>query len=264
MKQRILSALIALLIFIPILLLGGIVFQLAIASLSLIAMWEFLNLRNMEQPLFMKGMTYLFLLLFVFMNFETDPFKYSIDYRIIIGMLLTFLLPVVLYHNQKKYNINDALYLLGGIFFLGTTFHLFIVIRNMSIHMVIYLILITIITDTFALITGMLIGKTPLLKSVSPKKTWEGLIGGTIMGVTIPYIFYTTVIPLKISWMHFLVITLFLCILGQFGDLVFSSMKRFYGKKDFSNIMPGHGGILDRFDSLIFVVLGYMMFFTVL
>ena len=57
-----------------------------------------------------------------------------------------------------------------------------------------------------------------------------------------------------------ILMTLFLSILGQFGDLVFSSIKRYFGKKDFSNIMPGHGGILDRFDSIIFVLLGFMFF----
>ena len=60
------------------------------------------------------------------------------------------------------------------------------------------------------------------------------------------------------------VITIFLSILGQLGDLVFSAIKRYYGIKDFSNIMPGHGGVLDRLDSIIFVMLGYMMMFTLL
>ena len=58
--------------------------------------------------------------------------------------------------------------------------------------------------------------------------------------------------------------SLFLSILGQYGDLVFSAIKRYYGKKDFSNIMPGHGGILDRFDSIIFVILGFMFFITLI
>ena len=61
-----------------------------------------------------------------------------------------------------------------------------------------------------------------------------------------------------------ILMSLFLSILGQYGDLVFSAIKRYYGKKDFSNIMPGHGGILDRFDSIIFVILGFMFFITLI
>ena len=58
--------------------------------------------------------------------------------------------------------------------------------------------------------------------------------------------------------------TLFLSIIAQFGDLVFSAIKRYFGKKDFSNIMPGHGGILDRLDSIIFVALGFMFFISLI
>ena len=61
-----------------------------------------------------------------------------------------------------------------------------------------------------------------------------------------------------------ILMTMFLSILGQFGDLFFSAIKRYYGKKDFSNIMPGHGGILDRLDSIIFVILGFMFFITII
>ena len=73
-----------------------------------------------------------------------------------------------------------------------------------------------------------------------------------------------TVFNSKTSLIIVILMSLFLSILGQYGDLVFSAIKRYYGKKDFSNIMPGHGGILDRFDSIIFVILGFMFFITLI
>ena len=129
---------------------------------------------------------------------------------------------------------------------------------------IIYLLLITTITDTFALFTGMLVGKHKLCPSVSPKKTIEGAIGGTVAGTFVATAFYTTVIDPSMSLAFVVIITIILSLLGQLGDLVFSSIKRYYDKKDFSNLIPEHGGVLDRFDSLIFVVLAFIIFSSVL
>ena len=115
-------------------------------------------------------------------------------------------------------------------------------------------------TDTFAYITGLLIGKTKLLESISPKKTWEGIIGGTLFGTFISTMFYITGIDPSVNVIKIILVSAFLSILGSLGDLVFSAIKRYDGKKDFSNLMPGYGGILDRLDSLIFVLLGFMFF----
>ena len=90
------------------------------------------------------------------------------------------------------------------------------------------------------------------------------MVGGTIMGVFVSAVFYHTVIDPEFSKVYLLGISLFLSVLGQYGDLVFSSIKRYFGKKDFSNIMPGHGGVLDRLDSIIFVLLGFVFFVNIL
>ena len=126
-------------------------------------------------------------------------------------------------------------------------------------NLLIYLLLITVMTDTYAYITGRLIGKNKLLEVISPNKTWEGTIGGTLFGVLIPMVFYYTCINSDINILTLFSVTLFLSILAQFGDLTFSAIKRHYKVKDFSNIMPGHGGILDRCDSIIFVILGFII-----
>ena len=114
-------------------------------------------------------------------------------------------------------------------------------------------------TDTFALFTGMFIGKHKLAPEISPKNTIEGAVGGSIMGTLIATAFYTTVISSSVPLVFLILITLALTAVGQIGDLAFSSIKRYYGKKDFSDLIPGHGGILDRLDSLVFVVLAFIL-----
>lgn len=264
--KRVISALVALIILVPIFIKGGTIYEVTILILGLIGLKEFLDIKEIkkELPAFVKFIAYIIFTLFVLYNTSAKAIKLSIDYRIISTLLLAFLMPTVLYHEREKYSITDAFYLIGGIFFLSSAFKLLIFIRLYDLKYLIYLFLITIITDTFALYTGMLIGKNKLLEEVSPKKTWEGFFGGTLISVVISSIFFTTVINPNINLSLLILITTFLSILGQFGDLTFSAIKRYYGKKDFSNLMPGHGGILDRLDSIIFVILGFMFFIEIL
>ncbi|MDD2181716.1 MAG: phosphatidate cytidylyltransferase [Bacilli bacterium] len=266
MKTRIISAIIVLLIVIPIIITGNSIYNIVIYILSLAGLKEFINIKETKKkvPDFIKFISFIIMTLIVIGSTTTTELVYTMDYRIIAGLFLVCLLPTVLYHDNSKYSIHDAFYLIGGLFFLGLSFHLLIVLRKINFFIIIYLFLITIMTDTFAYFTGYLIGRNKLLEVISPKKTWEGLIGGTIMGVFVSFVFYTTVINSNIDIATLLIATTFLSLVGQYGDLVFSGIKRYYGKKDFSNLMPGHGGILDRLDSIIFVVLGYMFFITIL
>ncbi len=266
MKTRITSAIVALLIIVPILLYGGSIYNLTIYIISLFGLKEFIDIKESKRktPDFIKFISYIIMTLIVIGSPQSNELVFSMDYRIIAGLFMVYLLPTVLYHDSTKYNINDALYLIGGMFFLGMSFHLLIVLRHNLFDLIIYLFLITIMTDTFAYFTGYFIGRNKLLEDISPKKTWEGLIGGTIMGVFTSSVFYLTVINPNIDITTLLIATTFLSLVGQYGDLVFSGIKRYYKKKDFANIMPGHGGILDRLDSIIFVVLGYMFFISIL
>lgn len=266
MIQRTISAIIALAIFIPVLIFGGNIYNIAILILSFIALKEFLDIKQIkkELPLFIQIISYIMLSIFVLTNITNKDIVFSIDYRIIAGLFLVFMIPAVLYHDRSLYSIVDSFYLVGGIFFLGIAFSLMILLRNVGLSTIVYLLLVTMITDTYAYLTGMLIGRHKLLEDISPKKTWEGTIGGTIFGTFIPVCYYVTVINNNIELFTIILVTLFLSIIGQFGDLFFSSIKRYYGKKDFSNIMPGHGGILDRLDSVIFVILGFMFFITII
>jgi phosphatidate cytidylyltransferase len=107
------------------------------------------------------------------------------------------------------------------------------------------------INDTMAYIVGSFIGKTPF-SSISPKKTWEGTIGGALLCVVvIASLGYSLKITSFIHWYHWAIIALLCAVFGTLGDLLESKLKRMAGVKDSGQIMPGHGGFLDRFDSLL-------------
>lgn len=129
-------------------------------------------------------------------------------------------------------------------------------------QVVLFLFLILWLNDTGAYITGKLLGKHKMFPRISPKKSWEGLIGGLLMALLITWLsrpFFPD-IPLLHLWILCPVIV----ITGTFGDLVESTWKRAAGVKDSGKLMPGHGGILDRFDSLIFAAPAAYLIITLL
>ncbi|MEE0683554.1 MAG: phosphatidate cytidylyltransferase [Bacilli bacterium] len=266
MKKRILSAILMIAIFVPLLIIGGKVFAIFMSLLAIMGLYELIHIRESKKefPFLMKVFAYVMVVFFSLSHFKSIDFIYTMDYRVVAFMIFAFLSPMVFIHDFKKYNLNDALFLIGSVLFIGLSFNLLIICRNYDIMYIIYLLLITTITDTFALFTGMLVGKHKLCPTVSPKKTIEGLVGGVFVGTFVATAFYITVINPSMSLAFVIVVTIILSLVGQLGDLVFSSIKRYYDKKDFSNLIPEHGGILDRFDSLIFVVLAFIIFSSVL
>ncbi len=120
------------------------------------------------------------------------------------------------------------------------------------------------INDTMAYLVGSFLGKTPLSK-ISPKKTWEGTIGGVVLCVLlVAFLLYPYVIKnwgsSTLSTMQVAVVTLICGVVGTVGDLFESKLKRMAGIKDSGSFMPGHGGFLDRFDSLLFAVPAVMLY----
>ncbi len=263
--NRILSALIILLIVMPIIILGGFVFQLAVYVISLVALKELLDIKESKKqiPLFVKFISYVMMSLYIF-AFEYYSLIMSFDLRLFSGLFIVYLFPVIIYNDAKKYSINDAFFFIGSVFFLAYAFSLLIFIRFLAIDYLIFLLIITVIGDTYAYLTGMLVGKTKMLENISPKKTLEGAFGGFVMAVFVSCVFYLQVINANVDLQALIIITSFLAILSQFGDLIFSAIKRHFGFKDFSSLIPGHGGILDRLDSILFVLIGFVFFLTYL
>ena len=262
MTKRVVSAIVMVLIFVPFLIMGGIPFTILMAVLGVLGLYELLKIRGdvkKKFPVVMRLLAYLMVIFLIINNANSIDLQYDLDYRLVSLIIFLFLAPMVFINNSKKYNLNDALFLVGSVVFIGLSFNLLTVIRNFNIAYIIYLFLITTMTDTFALFTGMFIGKHKLAPEISPKKTIEGAVGGSIMGTLIATAFYTTVISSSVPLVFIILITLALTVVGQIGDLAFSAIKRYYGQKDFSDLIPGHGGILDRLDSLVFVVLAFIL-----
>ena len=257
MKDRIISAIVALLITVPLLLLGGIYFEVLVVILGLIAMWELMRLRNV--PKMMKYISYVLFFCMLMFGYSYTGKLYIVNFTFVILIILFLFLPILYYNNTKKYNIEDIFYLFSSIIFLSSAFNLFIKVRSFGLFLTIYLLLISTMTDTFAYFIGSKYGKRKLFPKISPKKSLEGFIGGLIFGSLISTIFYVLVIG-NVSIISIFVLSVLLSIIGQFGDLAFSYIKRYFNIKDFSNIMPGHGGILDRLDSIIFILFGYVIF----
>lgn len=261
MKKRIISAIIMILICVPIIYFGGKVFRISVAVISMFALKELIDLKKSHKqvPKLVELISYITLLFIVLAEYEGYSIMFGVTYKGIAILLLSLLI-LSLFYKKEEFRTTDAFLLIAYILLIGVSFNTMILVRSFSLEKFISLILIFILTDTFALFCGKIFGKHKLIPKVSPNKTWEGSIGGTIIATIGVSIFYHYLVN-PLTWKIVLGIFI-LSILGQFGDLIFSNIKRENDIKDFSNLIPGHGGILDRLDSTIAIMLGYLIIYN--
>ena len=152
--------------------------------------------------------------------------------------------------NERKLEDGMAT-MLGIIYVVFFSYHVVLVDQTQEYSILIWLVLLSAFcTDIFAYFTGFFLGRHKLCPNLSPKKTIEGAVGGTIGSVICCGLFGYFVVPM--IWLHCVMIGFIGAILSQCGDLTASAYKRKMGIKDYGNLIPGHGGILDRFDSVLF------------
>ena len=209
MKKRVISAILIVAIFIPFLIIGELPFAIFMSVLAALGMYELIKVRETKKkfPIPMKIISFLAVLFFTMLNYESIDFTLNINYQIMSVMIFLFLMPIVFINNNEKYNFDDSLFLMGAVLFIGLSFNLIIITRNYDISHIIYLLLITTITDTFALFTGRLIGKHKVSPKISPNKTIEGCVGGLLMGTFVASAFYITVINPSFSLVFIILIT---------------------------------------------------------
>lgn len=176
------------------------------------------------------------------------------------GIVFMILLPLIMFIDSRIVFLGNILYSIVGVIYISLPLGLLIELRthwsedSLSLSYTVPLLIIFSlwINDTMAYIVGSIIGKTPLSK-ISPKKTWEGTVGGVIL--TIVVICVIAYFTKRISVVDAGIMAGIAGITGTLGDLFESKLKRMAGVKDSGQIMPGHGGFLDRFDSLLFASL---------
>lgn len=184
-----------------------------------------------------------------------------------IVVALFFIIPIRELFRISDSPIPNIAQTIFGIIYVGLTFGLmnFLFYRRFigaeANHLVIVFFAVIWTSDSFAYLSGVKFGKHRLFERISPKKSWEGFLGGLIASLVAGYIFSLYFHDFNtIEWLGY---ALVICITGVFGDLVQSMFKRSLNLKDSGNILPGHGGILDRFDA-VFVAIPFTIAYVML
>lgn len=245
--------------FIIFVFLGGIYLKGFIFALSAMAMWEFYRALKKKEFKPIASIGYILLIIYYLLNNNFELMMYVL----VIATFILLMIPVI----NLKYTFIDVALTLLGFMYTGVLFSfVYMISTKMNGEFLVWLIFIgSWLSDTAAFYSGKLFGKNKLCPKVSPKKTIEGSLGGMIGAILFSGLFgiivnmYIYIMPIY----HYFLIGALCGVFGQFGDLVASSIKRYVGIKDYSNLIPGHGGILDRFDSIIFsatVIFYYLTF----
>lgn len=245
---------------------GQIVLGLFILLVSTIALNEFyLAMENIGcKPI--KFVGYLSALYMFLICSKDKLIKLGINVEFLINpravLIGAFLVLLILFcyvvFLHSKYNVSDIAATVFGVWYIVFLISFVILIRNMNngFYYVWLIFIGAFATDTFAYFTGYFFGKHKLMPEISPKKTVEGSIGGIIgcavvMGAYGIYLINNGSAN-GVALYHFVVLGLICGVISQIGDWSASAIKRYVNIKDFGNIMPGHGGALDRFDSILF------------
>ena len=160
-------------------------------------------------------------------------------------------------------SLRDGAMTLFGVLYLGLTLGPLSMTRLLpqGEWLIFFLLLVTWASDTGAYYVGTLYGRHRLAPTISPKKSYEGLVGGVIGAIIAAYIIRWWFLP-ELSGLDCLVLGILLTLTGLWGDLTESAMKRSVGIKDSGGILPGHGGMLDRLDSLLFTAPAFYYYVT--
>lgn len=264
---RTLSGAVYVAIVIGSILLGKVAFFALFAFISSYTLFEFYRLcaHSETKPQFGLGIiTSLTIYVLVFLCNQN-----IVDSRLFFILTPLFIMiPIVEMLRNKSHNILNIIYTTFGIIYISIPFSILNLIlspvKNMpelyKPEIMIGLFVIIWASDAGAYIFGRMLGKHKLISKISPNKTWEGAIGGTLFAILISSAFFSFFD--YFSTIAIVAMTLITVVAGTFGDLTESMIKRFFDVKDSGKIMPGHGGLFDRFDSLLFAAPIYYIFIS--
>lgn len=259
MLARIISGIVCGLLVIGIILINvPIIDSIFVTILAIAALFEFYKAFKDKgiKPISIIGYLSCIPLLFIGTNVLNDITKYiNIESIIVLAVILSFI--IIVLTNTKRNVIDIAVTILGIVYIpLLFAFLKNVLFMDLGRQYIWYVIFGAVICDMFAYFIGKNFGKHKLCQKISPGKTIEGAIAGVI-AVAITFALFTlylnTANNMNISVIFMTIVGIVASIVGQFGDLFASLIKRYCGIKDFSNTIPGHGGVLDRLDSVLFV-----------
>ena len=254
------------LVFIPLLYVGiryspPWLFSLLISAVSLFALWEFLSLYfSGSDSMPMKTLSCFSAGLLLLAMHEGLPQILLLGLLGFVASVLAgfFMSPIIM-----KQRIPHWMAYLFGVFYVGLLLGHYALLRNLEhgVELVFFVIIVTWLSDTGGFFIGKPLGKHPLAPTLSPKKSIEGLLGGIAFSVIGAIISQFTYVPF-FSLSQCVMLGVSLALLGALGDLAESAIKRSVHVKDSGTIIPGHGGVLDRVDSLLFT--GPAMYYYVM
>lgn len=254
MKQRIITAIAALAVFFPLVIIGGLPFTIAIYIIATIGLYELLRMKDIRIFSFEGILVWIALAILLLPSKWTADVEQWIGYtkiEMIFALILILLIYTVI--SKNRFTFDHAAFTAFSALYVGIGFYYLIETRFYGFEYVFYALLVIWTTDSGAYFIGRKIGKRKLWPEISPNKTVEGFVGGIVIAVLFACVFQIFY-PIGSSYLTLIIVTIIASIVGQLGDLVESALKRHFGVKDSGNLMPGHGGILDRFDSLLFVL----------
>jgi phosphatidate cytidylyltransferase len=264
MKKRTITAVFILLVMIPIILLSKYpIYSIALSALAVMATYEILHAIGVEKNWYLSVPAYILAGVFPFASYFVTAqtrFTYLLTIAALLYVYMIYIMGVAVFSKGRtSFKVIAEVFL--SITYVIVSFTSLSMIRyidkDIGLYKLILVFIVAWVCDSMAYVVGSLFGKHKLIPEISPKKTVEGAIGG-IASAVIAYMLFGLILDLaipnmKVNYIVLAVFALVLSVVSQLGDLIASLIKREHSIKDFGNLLPGHGGIMDRFDSIMAV-----------
>ena len=257
MKTRIITAVVCILLFLPFLIYSNtIAFPIILALASCVGVYEMHKCVDMKKMwVLLPSLAYGLALPICARIMADSQSFFNLAHKFFVVYVFVVLASSVF--SKGKIDVTNAVVACLMTTFIVNGFSSIVLLRDIEFGKYLYLLVFICpwVSDTFAYFTGYFFGKHKLIPDVSPKKTVEGALGGAFFCALVLALYgfclTKTVDGINANCIALFVVGLILSVVSQCGDLVFSLVKRKYDIKDYGNLMPGHGGVLDRFDSVI-------------
>lgn len=247
--DRVWTALIGIALLFFLAYMGGYWFGIIVLIISFLALKEYYSLMKIGgwKPVKLAG--YIFLPLALLAVYKTNP---ALVLALWVFIFVAFALFPVFFYTKVKY--WETALSFWGVFYTGGLLSFLVALRQLpaGFYLTLFLFILVWSSDTLSFFVGGFLGRTPLAPRISPHKTWEGTLGG-LLGSTLAGVLSAQFFPLDfLNLFDGAMLGLLVGLAGALGDLNQSVLKRSVNVKDTGDLLPGHGGILDRFDSLLF------------